>query len=109
MDKIDRIIARMWADAAHQSNQSNQSDTETDLTSTDASTKPDTGRSPGTTKGQCTNIEERLKGRGAEVAKPAAKQLSLQARRRMASQHSAKSCNTLSTNRHQSRRHQSTV
>ena len=106
MYRIDRIIAKMWVDAARHSN---QSDTRVALTSADASMTLDTGTSPGTAKGQCTNIEQKLKGRAAEVAKPTAKHLSLQARRRRTSQRSAKTSKTLGNNKHQSRRHLNTV
>ena len=86
---------------------SNQSDTRT--ASADASMTLDTGTSPGTATGRRTKIEQKLKGRAAEIAKPTAKQLSLQARRRRASQCSAKTSKTLGNNKHQSRRHLNTV
>ena len=86
-----------------------QSDIETDLTSAGISMTPETTPPPDTTKGQRANIEDKLRGRAAEAAKSATKQLSLHARRRRASQSSTETICTLSTKRHQSKRHQSTV
>ena len=106
MDGIDRTIAKMWADAAQKTN---QSDIGIDLTSAGTSMTPDTTTPPNPTKEQRTNIEDKLRGRATEPANPATKQLSLHARRRRASQSSTGTKCTLSTRRHQGRRHQSSV
>ena len=106
MDKIDRIIAKIWADAARRAN---QNDAEPDFTSADASMTPDTRPSPVNTKGQRTNKEEMLRGRAARIAKPAAKQPSSHTTRKRTNQHSTRSRWTLRTRRHESKGHQHTL
>ena len=69
----------------------------------------DTTAPPVNTKRQRTNMEEKLRGRAAKAAKPAAKQVSLHARRRRASQCSTRTRCTSGTRRHQGTRHESTV
>ena len=106
MDKIDSIIARIGADAAQHPK---PRDTRTDSNSADASMTPGTRAPPANTKGQRTNIEVKLRSGAAEAAKPAARQPSRCARGRLTSLRSNTTKCSISTRRHQGKRHQSTV
>ena len=106
MDKVDSIIARIEADAAQCPE---PRETITDLTSADASMAPGIRSPPPNTKGQRTKIDVKLRSGAAEAAKPAAKQPSLHANRRRTSLRSSKTKCSISTQRHQGKRHQSTV
>ena len=110
MDKIDRTLAKMWADAAQRTE---PSDTGTaDLNSAVTSTANDTWAPPANTNGQRTDIQVKPGCKGAKAAKHAPKHLTLHAKRRLARQCSNRTKCNLSTRGHQARsgkRHQSTV
>ena len=108
MDKIDRTLAKMWADAA-QRTEPNDAGTATDVNSADTSTADDTRAPPANTKGQRTNIEVNLGCKAAKPARHAAKQPTLHAKRRLTRQRSNRTKCNLSTRGHQGKRHQSTV
>ena len=106
MDKVDRIIAKMWADAARKTNQNNM---KPHVTTADASMTPGTRTSPASTNGQLTKQEEKLRSRAVGIAKPAAKPPSSLTRRRQTVKHSIKPRCTLRTRRHESKGHQNTL
>ena len=96
MDKMDRTLAKMWADAAERTEPSGAG-TATDLNSADASTATYTWALPANTKGQRTNIEVKLSCKATKAAKHAAKQPSLHAKRRLTSLRSNRTECNLST------------
>ena len=108
MDKIDRTLAKMWADAGQRTEPSG-TETATDLKSADISTANDAWAPPANTKGQRTDTEVKPGCKSAKPAKHAAKQPTLHARRRVTMQRSNRTKCNLSTRRHQGKRHPSTV
>ena len=108
MDRIDRTLAKMWADAA-QRTEPNDAGNAIDLNSADTSTAHDTQAPPANTKGQRTNTEVKLGCKAAQPAKHAAEQPTLHAKRRQTRLRSNRTTSNLSTRGHQGKRHQSTV